>query len=144
MRHLRVWRAGNQPVGLALVRIIPVVCLMLVGLRLCSAPLHLSIPRWPTMWYGTAPLGLPRAHAVAELEGYAGPQLAIVRYAPHHAPFDDWVYNAADIDRSRVVWAREMETRNSVELLRYFRGRRVWLVEPDSHPPGISPYPGRP
>jgi hypothetical protein len=144
MRHLRVWRPGYQPLGLALVRIIPVVCLILVGLRLCSEPLHLSIPRWPTMWYGTAPLGLPRAHVVAELEGYAGPQLAIVRYAPNHAPFDDWVYNAADIDKSRVVWAREMGTRNSPELLQYFRDRRVWLVEPDSNPPRISPYPRQP
>ena len=144
MRHLRVWRPGHQPLGLALVRIIPVVCLILVGLRLCSEPLHLSIPRWPTMWYGTAPLGLPRAHVVAELEGYAGPQLAIVRYASDHAPFDDWVYNAADIDKSRVVWAREMGTRNSPELLQYFRDRRVWLVEPDSNPPRISPYPRQP
>jgi hypothetical protein len=141
MRHLRVWRPGNQPLGLALVRIIPVVCLMLVGLRLCSEPLHLSIPRWPTMWYGTAPLGLPRACVAAELEGYPGPQLAIVRYAPGHAPFDDWVYNAADIDQSKVVWARELGTRNSLELLRYFRDRKAWLVEPDSNPPGVSPYP---
>jgi hypothetical protein len=140
MRHLRLWRPGRQPLGLALVRIIPVVCLMLVGLRLCSAPLHLSIPRWPTMWYGTAPLGLPRAQVAAELAGHAGPQLAIVRYAPHHAPFDDWVYNAADIDHSRVVWAREMKTGNSSELLRYFRGRQAWLVEPDCDPPRISPY----
>jgi hypothetical protein len=144
MRHLRLWRPANRPLGLTLVRIIPVVCLILVGLRLCSQPLNLSIPRWPTMWYGTAPLGLPRAHVAAELEGYAGPQLAIVRYASDHRPFDDWVYNAADIDRSRVVWARELETRNSVELLRYFRDRRAWLVEPDSNPPKISPYPRRP
>jgi hypothetical protein len=141
MRHLRVWRPGNQPLGLALVRIIPVVCLMLVGLRLWSEPLHLSIPRWPTMWYGTAPLGLARAQVVAQLEGHPGAQLAIVRYAPDHRPFDDWVYNRADIDRSRMVWAREMETRDSLELLRYFRDRRVWLVEPDSNPPRISPYP---
>jgi hypothetical protein len=142
MRHLRLWRPGNRPLGLALVRIIPVVCLMLVGLRLCSQPLNLSIPRWPTMWYGTAPFGLPRARVATELEGYSGLQLAIVRYAPDHRPFDDWVYNAADIDRSRVVWAREMENRNSLELLRYFRGRMAWLVEPDSNPPRISPYPG--
>ena len=144
MRHLRQWCPGRQPLGLALVRTLPVVCLMLAGLRLCSAPLHLAIPRWPTMWYGTAPLGLPRARVVAQLESYPGPQLAIVRYAPQHAPFDDWVYNAAGIDRSRVVWAREMETRNTTELLRYFRGRRAWLVEPDSNPPGISPYPRQP
>ena len=144
MRRLRLWRPGNRPLGLSLVRVIPVVCLMLVGLRLCSEPLHLSIPRWPTMWYGTAPFGLPRAHVLAELEGHPGPQLAIVRYAPDHRPFDDWVYNAADIDRSKVVWARELETRNSLELLRYFRDRRAWLVEPDSNPPKISPYPRRP
>jgi hypothetical protein len=120
MRHLRAWRPGGQPSGLALVHIIPVVCLMLAGLRLCAEPLKLFIPRWPTMWYGTEPLGLPRAHVLAELEGFPGPQLAIVRYAPEHAPFDDWVYNAADIDKSKVVWAREMETGNNLDLLRYF------------------------
>jgi len=140
MRHLRQWRPGGQPSGLALVRIIPVVCLMLAGLRLCAEPMKLSIPRWPTMWYGTEPLGLPRARVLAILESYPGSQLAIVRYAPDHAPFDDWVYNASDIDKSKVVWAREMKTGNSLDLLCYFRDRKVWLVEPDSDPPKISPY----
>lgn len=141
MRHLRTWRPGRRPLGLAVIRMIPVVCLMLVGLRLSSGPLNLSIPRWPTMWYGTEPLGLRRARVLAELEGYSGPQLAIVRYRPGHAPFDDWVYNAADIDKSRVVWAREAETGSSRDLLHYFGDRRAWLVEPDSYPPVISPYP---
>jgi hypothetical protein len=140
MRHLRVWRPAGQPLGLALVRIVPVLCLMLAGLRLYTEPLGISIPRWPTMWYGTEPLGLPRSHVLAQLEAYPGPQLAIVRYAPDHVPFDDWVYNAADIDKSRVVWVREMESRNSLELLWYFRARRAWLVEPDCDPPKISPY----
>jgi hypothetical protein len=142
MRHLRVWRPGSRPIGLALVRIVPIVCLALAGLRVIAEPLNLSIPRFPNMWYGTEPLGLPRARVLAELESHPGPQLAIVRYAPWHAPFDDWVYNGADIDRSRVVWAREFETRKSPELLRYFQNRRIWLVEPDSDPPKISPYPG--
>jgi hypothetical protein len=140
MRHLRVWRPGGQPRGLALVRVIPIVCLLLAGLRMGTKPLGIAIPRWPTMWYGTEPLGLPRAGVLAELERYPGPQLAIIRYAPRHAPFDDWVYNAADIDNSRVVWAREPEARNDLELLSYFRDRRVWLVEPDLNPPGVSPY----
>jgi hypothetical protein len=141
MRHLRVWRPESRPLGVALVRIAPMACLLLAGLRLYAEPLKLSIPRWPTMWYGTEPLGLARAHVLAELEAYPGPQLAIVRYAPDHAPFDDWVYNAADIDKSKVVWARELETGSSQDLLQYFRDRRVWLVEPDSNPPRISPYP---
>jgi hypothetical protein len=143
MRHLRVWRPGNRPVGLALIRVLPIACLVLAGLRLCAVPLHLSIPRSPPMWYGTERFGLPRAGVEAELEHNQGPQLAIVRYAADHAPFDDWVYNAADIDRSKVVWAREMENRNSGALLNYFRDRTVWLVEPDFNPPRISPYPSR-
>jgi hypothetical protein len=143
MRHLRLWRSGGRPSGLAVVRVMPVVCLILAVFRLYSAPLNINIPRWPTMWYGTEPLGLSRAHILAELETYAGPQLAIVRYGHNHAPFDDWVYNKADIDKSRVVWARESDTGNNPDLLRYFRDRRVWLVEPDSDPPKLSPYPIR-
>jgi hypothetical protein len=141
MRHLRVWRPGTRPVGLALVRTLPMVCLMLAGLRLFAQPLGLDVPRWPAMWYGTEPLGLPRAQVAAELERYPGSQLAIVRYAPHHAPFDDWVYNAADIDKSKVVWARELESGDSRDLLKYFAGRRAWLVEPDENPPRVSVYP---
>jgi hypothetical protein len=140
MRHLRVWRPGGRPFGLAFVRLVPVVCVILAGLRLYAEPLRISIPRWPAMWYGTTPNGLRRARVLAELEAYPGPQLAIVRYAPDHVPFDDWVYNAADIDKSKVVWAREMETGNSLDLLHYFRNRRVWLVEPDFDPPKVSPY----
>ncbi len=144
MRHLRIWRPGHRPFGLAVVRMIPLVCLLLAGLRLYAGPLNLSIPRWPTMWYGTEPLGLPRARVQAQLGSYAGPQLAIVRYTPDHAPFDDWVYNAADIDKSKVVWAREPDAGDSSDLLRYFHGRTVWLVEPDSNPPRISPYTRQP
>ena len=138
MRHLRVWRPGGQPIGLALVRIIPLLCLVLAGLRLCAEPLKLYMPRWPSMWYGTQPLGLPRALVVAQLERYPGPQLVIVRYSPDHLPFDDWVYNSADIDKSKIVWAREMESRNSLDLLEYFHDRTFWIVEPDFNPPRVT------
>src|SRR6185295_5140754 len=56
MRHLR----QSGPAGLALVRFAPVVCLLLAGFRMSDGPLTLEIHRWPSMWYGTAPLGLPR------------------------------------------------------------------------------------
>ncbi len=140
MRHLRVWRPNAQPSGRALVRAIPIVCVMLAGIRLFEGPLGIAIPRWPSMWYGTERLGLPRAGVLDELKSYSGRQLAVVRYAPGHEPIDDWVYNAADIDSSRVVWAREMDARHNGQLLRYFSDRRVWLVQPDLNPPRISPY----
>jgi hypothetical protein len=118
------------------------VCLMLAGVRAFAAPLDIAIPRWPSMWYGTEALGLPRARVAAELETKPGLQLAIVRYTPNHLPFDDWVYNAADIDRAKVVWAREAPE-GEAALLQYFRDREVWLIEPDFSPPRMSPYLGQ-
>ena len=141
MRYLRAWHPTGQRAGLTMVRLIPTLCLCLVAIRLCAASFHIRVDRWPTMWYGTKPLGLARAHIQAKLESYPGRQLAMIRYAPDHAPIDDWVYNAADIDNSQVVWAREMDSQNNIELLQYFSGRKVWLVQPDSTPPEVSFYP---
>ncbi len=143
LRHLRVWRPGGRPSGLFLVRAIPALCLVLA--ILCAFAQQLHIQRSPDRgstqaWYGTRPLGLERAHVVAELESHPGPQLAIVRYSPQHDSLIEWVYNAADIDRSKVVWAREMNPADNQNLLNYYNGRTAWLVEPDSKPPRVSPY----
>jgi hypothetical protein len=140
MRHLRVWRPEGRPVGLFLVRAIPVVCVLLCGIRIWSGPLGVSVDRWPAMWYGTPPLGLPRAQTCSTLSRHEGNQLAIVRYAPNHDPLDEWVYNKADIDTARIVWAREMDSKSNAELIAYFQERNVWLVEPDFDPPRISGY----
>ena len=138
MRHLRTRATGE-----AIVRSTLLACGLLIILRLFAPAIHIGIPRWPTMWYGTEPLGVPRANVEAALEARPGLQLAIVRYAPNHAPFDDWVYNAADIDHAKVIWAREAENtpQPDRDLLTYFSNRQAWLVEPDANPPRIRPYP---
>jgi hypothetical protein len=141
MRHLRIWRPDGQPSGLMLVRAIPVLCLLLVGLRLYAQPLKLDLGQWPEMrWYGPQPNGVPRAGVLATLKSYPGQQLAIVRYMPYHDFTDDWVYNAPNIEKSKVVWARDMGAAKNLELLQYFRNRKVWLVEPDFNPPRVFPY----
>jgi hypothetical protein len=62
------------------------------------------------------------------------------RYAPHHDFDREWVYNEADIDAAKVVWARDMGRSANQELLDYFRDRKVWLVEADSPAPQLRPY----
>lgn len=143
MRHLRVWRPGGQPSGLFLVRTIPVVCLALAGIRLYAHPLHIEIDGYANKaWYGgTRPFALKRANLLNKLKSFEGQQLAIVRYSPNHSIFDEWVYNAADIDSSKVVWARDMGPAHNSELIRYFKNRRVWLVEADLNPPRLTSYP---
>jgi hypothetical protein len=70
-----------------------------------------------------------------------GRHLVIVRYTDQHNPHQEWVYNEADIDGARVVWAREMDRSRNRRLVEYFSGRMVWLLEPDGRSPALSPYP---
>jgi hypothetical protein len=146
MRHLRLWKPEGKPVGLAMVRSVVTLCVLLAGVRLFAKPLHMAPQEWPPSswlftWYGPEHFGMERAQIEAQLEKLPGGQLAIVRYGSDHNPLDEWVYNGADIDGSKVVWAREMDAADNVELTQYYRDRRVWLVEPDAIPARISPYP---
>jgi hypothetical protein len=145
MRHLRAWRPAGQPSGLFLVRATPVLCLALAALRLGAQPLHLRLEGDPWLsWYGgTKPMAAERARVSTQLESQPGPQLAIVRYSPDHMVtcYNDWIANAADIDGSKIVWARDMDAAKNQELFAYFKNRKIWLVEPDFNPPKVSPYP---
>jgi len=51
------------------------------------------------------------------------------------------VYNEADIDRSKLIWAQEMSPAENAELMRYYKDRKVWLVQPDRNPVTVEPYP---
>jgi hypothetical protein len=81
-----------------------------------------------------------RARIAADLARTGEKHLVIVRYAPQHDVHAEWVYNAADIDASPVVWAAEMEAAANARLLEYFKGRRVWLVEADRPDMRAVPY----
>ncbi|HLM98995.1 MAG TPA: hypothetical protein VK335_06925 [Bryobacteraceae bacterium] len=68
-----------------------------------------------------------------------GKQLVFVRYWPQHA-FQEWVHNAADIDGSPIVWARDLGAAENAKLVRYYPNRSAWLLEPDARPPKLTPY----
>jgi hypothetical protein len=66
---------------------------------------------------------------LAELKKDGERHLVIVRYGPEHSPDKEWVYNNANIDGAKVVWAREMDPAQNRRLLEYFQDRRAWLLE---------------
>ena len=148
MRHLRFWKPEGRPAGVTLVRLCVTICFVMAGLRLAANPLHLTplewpAPNWNWVWYGPGYFGTDRARIETSLEQTPGKQLAIVRYTRKHNPIEEWVYNQADIDDSKVVWAREMDAANNRELMQYYRDRQVWLVEPDALPASVTPYPAQ-
>jgi hypothetical protein len=142
MRYVRGWRWRDKPAGLLVVRWIPLIYVVMLLVRMAATGRHWEFPtemRPPWCSVGAGNLET-RAQVLADLERKTGLQLAIVRYGTQHEMRDEWVYNAADIDRSKVVWARDMGPAQNQELVDYFRNRKAWLIEPDEEPPRIVPY----
>ena len=136
-RRLRNW--GRS--GLLLARAIPLVCIMSFTLRALAQPLHVPMNEfYEFSWYQKAPPSFGRAAVEKKLLQLPGDQLVIVHYAPDHEPFAEWVYNRADIDGAKIVWARELEATDNLRLLDYYKGRKTWLLDADDNPPRLTEY----
>ena len=72
-----------------------------------------------------------RAALLAELEADGKKHLVIVRYGPNHICHNEWVYNRANLDQAKVVWARDLGEESNRDLIRYFQDREVTVIEPD-------------
>lgn len=131
-RHLRQGRP-------AFAAAISLVCVAMLAVRLGAEPVARRLmPSELATWFHSPKGFHERAAVLRRLEAMPGEHLVIVRYGAGHDPDQEWVYNAADIDRARVVWARDMGDRNR-ELLDYFSGRQVWVLEADARPPRLAP-----
>jgi hypothetical protein len=140
VQSLRYLRASGR-VGLALGRAIPAVLVCTVmGFYLLEARGSTFLHEHYS-WCFAREGNLERARIARQLEETPGPQLVMVRYGPKHKPFTEWVYNRADIDGAKVVWAKEMDEDRNRALIRYFHSRQVWLLEPDAPNPELKPYP---
>ncbi|MBZ5721587.1 MAG: hypothetical protein LAO03_14505 [Acidobacteriia bacterium] len=134
MRHLAAWRRQDGAVGLAVVRMVMVVSCAIVVLRIAAVAAHAQIePAWPRG-------NIARVEMMSQLQPTPGQHLIIVRYAPDHKVDYEWVYNLADIDGSKVVWARDMGESENQALLRYFKDRKAWVLNADTSPPKLQPY----
>jgi hypothetical protein len=124
----------ERPLGRFMVRGICTIALVMVALWIFAGPLGVRLPVNSWSWSVTGPRKPDRENLVAALNRQPDRFLVIVRYEPWHPPDQEWVYNDADIDASKIVWARDRGVEND-QLLRYFHDRRVLIVEPDVNPP---------
>jgi hypothetical protein len=141
MRCLRAWEWQDRTIGRFLVRAVPVICVLMFLVRTAAPFAHASI-RYSGIrtWCSEDRQNLERARIMKQLQKLPGDHLVIVRYAADHDfILNEWVFNNADIDGSKVIWARDMGAQNA-ELLQYFSRRKAWLIEPDCNPPRLSPY----
>jgi hypothetical protein len=137
VQGLRRWAAltiRRWPTGRALVLLLLVLTLAFVVRQWTKDLREDTRPEYA--W------ALERANLVKRLTSDGGRHLIVVRYGPHHSFHADRIANAADVDSSPVVWAREMDPDQNARLLEYFRDRHAWLlyVDVDNEPATLSPY----
>ncbi|HEX6803127.1 MAG TPA: hypothetical protein VF133_05550 [Terriglobales bacterium] len=128
MRHLRRLEISGRPVGLFLTRLVVVLTVVRLGAYVLHPP-SLQEP-----WSGY------RARIARQLNFSPGDDLILVRYAPNHNVHHEWVWNSADIDHSKTVWARDIPGVDLKPLLDYFPDRKVWLLDADAVPPRLRPF----
>jgi hypothetical protein len=137
LRHLRTWKWEGRPVGLFLARAVIGMCVLMIPIQV-----HLlAQPPKPGSW---ADLGGQRARLEQQLNSLPGEHLIIVRYQPTHDAMLEWVYNLADLEHAKVIWARDMGEAQNRELVRHYASRHVWLLQPDVLPLKLDPYPENP
>jgi hypothetical protein len=70
--------------------------------------------------------------------------LVIVRYpsSDWRADEEEWVYNGADIDNQRVIFAHDLGEQENQALLRYYSGRQVYMLtfDPQTGQDHLGPY----
>ena len=125
LRHLRTFRPFGRPIGAALSRVVVLALLFdvsqLVWLRVSD----------PQGWGGWGLID--RAQLKDTLEATPGKHVVLVRYGPDHSVHEEWVFNGADIDGSKIIWARDLPGERNERLLAYYPDRTIWLANPETN-----------
>jgi hypothetical protein len=91
---------------------------------------------WDFIDYGD-PQG--RLFIERQLAHAPGKHLVFVRYSSRHM-FQEWIHNAAEMDRAPTVWAHDLGASDNQKLMEHYPDRSAWLLEPDAQPPHLAPY----
>jgi len=83
------------------------------------------------------------ANLLAHLRAQPGKQVVLVKDGRQKSGDHEWIYNEADIDRAKVVWAHDMGTTENCKLVEYFKDRVIWslTIERDDAPVKLNSFP---
>ncbi|MBV9501396.1 MAG: hypothetical protein JO138_18665 [Acidobacteriaceae bacterium] len=144
LQRLSKWKLGRWLNGVIVVQVIVLICLVHFGFwygvhLLGDDEIAMAMSQyetWDFINYGD-PEG--RIAINQDLTRLPGKQLVFVRYGPRHM-FHNWIHNRADIDTSRIIWARDLGPAENEKLLKRYPDRTAWLIEPDRWPPQLRLY----
>jgi len=132
LRRMRVIRLGSGRVGAAVSRGL----IVMVGLSAVSTIFAGIL----APWYVTA-AETPRSKVFDRLKD--GKHVVMVHYLDDHSFHWGVVFNDADIDKSPIVWARDLGAAANEEIKHYYRDRQFWLYYPDVAADALMPLTGQ-
>lgn len=129
LRTMSRLRVGDFPLGRWLVRV------SIIG------QLIAAITWMPHLNQRAHYLGaVQREKLLEDLSSLPRQHLIMVKYGPNHDPLFDYVFNGADIDSAKVVFARSIDPETDAKLIAYFRDREVWDIYVDREFRGLAPH----
>ena len=136
-------RIAGVAAGEEIVRVVLLLCgaqfLLWYGLHLFEAVRAPSQLLQYETWDWINHRGPERRIQVAgKLAALPGRLLVFVHYTPRHIFQEEWVWNSADIDGSRIVMARDLGPEEDAKLIAYYPARKVLRLDPDAEPPLLS------
>lgn len=132
IRHMRTLRLKGRRIGWAFAR----AAVFLLVIDTASA-----VSQHVCDGIGWRCRGNPGRFTITQhLEQTPGQHLVFVHYGPKHDVTEEWVYNRADIDGAKIVWAREISPEQDAKLRAYYRERQVWTVDADPATDDVDPH----
>jgi hypothetical protein len=133
LRHLRTMGTSRFAWGKALAR--SAVFLLLLSTIAAAKNRECD----PLYWTCTGDVS--RTLVLQKLQAEPGKHLVMVRYNEDDlSVHDEWVFNGADIDGAKILWARELGKAQNEKLFNYFKDRKVWLATTEDGHLVFGPY----
>lgn len=127
---------------LKIVPLLPLAMVLMLGLRLGaqSAGLPYTQKLNYQSWCCRVRGNQNKDRIARELMNTPGEHLVLVKSKTDENNLFQWIYNLADIDSQRIVWARDLGVEENARLVRYYANRTVWIVDPNVEPATYTRY----
>jgi hypothetical protein len=137
MRYLRQWKYHGREVGRFLVSAIPVAVLLVM---ITSEAEAIATHRTADQIHARIAQVAQKESIERELlEKLPGQHVIFVSYTGLPSPHEEWIYNPANIDAARVIWALDLGETENEKLRRYYAGRSFWRFKP-AESMNLRPY----
>ncbi|MFY9223872.1 MAG: hypothetical protein WAQ98_14475 [Blastocatellia bacterium] len=131
MRYVYIWSWRGRAIGKSLVWSVPIYYISLISYLILIGINPSTVLNYDPNGiarYERSHWAFARENLILELSKEEKKSLIIVKYRQHNI-HEEWIYNEADIDKAKVVWARSLSPEKDCQLIKHFSDREIWIVE---------------